>query len=367
MFAQEELQDLLAVDVSPDKVCSLYLETDLSQESREAIRLRAKGLLKSLDGSANGDSAAIEHYLDYAYDWSRPGLAIFSAAQHDFFRAYPIAVPFYDRVRLGAKPYVKPLAYLLQYYTHYGVILVDSQSARFFHYNLGELQETEGYQGEEVRKLKHGSGSSATGMRGGAPGARREDEAHQRNLREAAAAAGAFFSARNVRRLFIGGTDDNVAQFREHLPKQLQSCVAAIFNIDMGANEAEVTRRTFDLLEGTQRAYEHKMVGDLITMASKGGRAVIGLEETLKAVREGRVQTLVVAEGFRTGGYFQRDAGYLTTSLVYSPFPENELDMVDDIVEAAVEQTIQHGGNWEVVRDNAPLDGVGHIGAFVRF
>ncbi len=367
MLAQEELQELLAVDVTPGKVCSLYLDTDMAQETRETIKLRAKSLLKQAEAASNGDSAAIEHYLDYAYDWSRPGLAIFSSAEHDFFRAYPSAVPFYDRVRVGAKPYMKPLAYLLQYYTHYGVILVDSLGARFFHYHLGELKETESFLGEEVRKLKHGGGSSATGMRGGAAGERREEEAHQRNLREATAAAATFFSAHNIRRLFIGGTADNVSRFRDYLPKQLQSCLAGTFAIDMGANDAEVTARVFDLMEGTQRAYEQKMVEELITTASKGGKAAIGLEETLQAVREGRVQTLVISEGFRAAGYFHREAGFLTTSLVYSPFAEEELDKVEDIVETAVEQSIQRGGQWEVVRGNVALDGVGHIGAFVRF
>ncbi len=367
MLGQEELQDLLAVDVSPDKVYSLYLETDVAQETREAIKLRARGLLKQLPVIPNGDHAAIEQYLDYQYDWSRPGLAIFSCHNQGFFRAYPSAVPFYDRVRVGVKPYVKPLAYLLQYYTHYGMALVDSMGVRLFYYHLGELMETDSVVGEEVRKLKHGGGSSAVGMRGGATGDRREEEVRQRNLREAAAAAASFFLTRNVRRLFLGGAAENVGQFRDHLSRQAQSLIVATFPIDVGASEAEVTARTFDLLEKVQRDYERKLVDELVTTAAKGGKAVVGLEDSLSAAREGRVQTLVITDGFRAPGYYHAGSGFLTTSLVYSPYGEAEMQTVDDVVEIAVERTVQQGGGWEIVRDNMALDNVGHIGAYVRF
>ncbi len=147
---------------------------------------------------------------------------------------------------MGRKPYVKPLAHLLDNYAYYGVILVDRVGARFFEYHLGELLVTEGVLGEDVRKLKKGSGSSAVGMRGGARGAqggnRHEEEVVQRNMREAANAAGRFFEGKPIRRLFLGGTAENVAQYRELLSKQLQSCIAGTFAIDMTAGEHEVRK-----------------------------------------------------------------------------------------------------------------------------
>lgn len=156
MFTQDHLQELLSVDVNGSGVISIYLDTDCSQQSAETIKLQVRGMLKELNGQYATDATIIEKFLDLSYDWTTPGLAMFSSAQSDYFQAYPIAVAFRNRLRIGSKPYVKPLAHLLDHYAYYGVVLVDRVGARFFEYHLGELQYTEGVMGEEVRKLKKG-------------------------------------------------------------------------------------------------------------------------------------------------------------------------------------------------------------------
>ena len=51
-----------------------------------------------------------------------------------------------------------------------------------------------------------------------------------------------------IRRLFLGGTNETLAQFREMLPKQLQSCLAGSFAVDKDMGETEVRRRALELL-----------------------------------------------------------------------------------------------------------------------
>jgi hypothetical protein len=223
MFGPEQLQELLSLDIQNERILSLYLGAENTQESVEATKLRVRGMLKEAQLSQEKGATAIERYLDHSYDWSGPGLALFASTGGEFFRAYPTAVSFRNRLRVGQRPYVKPLTHLLDHYAHYGVVLVDRVGARFFEYHLGELQGTEGCMGEDVRKLKKGGGSSAVGMRGGGGGSRREEEVAQRNLREAAATAAQFFANKPIRRLFLGGTAETVAQFRDMLPKKLQS------------------------------------------------------------------------------------------------------------------------------------------------
>lgn len=368
MFNQQQLQELLSFDNGGSKVCSLYLDTDNTQQSIDTIKLQVKGMIKEAHLEDEGAVGVIEKYLNHSYDWSKPGLAIFTSTDGSFFRAYPVSVSFRNRFRVGHKPYVKPLAHLLDNFAHYGVILVDRVGARFFEYHLGELQATEGVMGEDVRKLKKGGGSSAVGMRGGQSGGRQEQEAINRNLRDAAEAAGDFFASRPIRRLFLGGTAETVAQFSELLPKKLQSCVAGTFAIDMSAGEHEVRGQSLALLHKANVEREKRLVQSMITSAhSKGGNGVVGLDDTLQAVSEKRVQTLIASDGFRAPGYIHEESGFVVANLAKSPLAEDELTPVDDVVDAAAAQTMNNGGEVELIAGNADLERVGRIGAILRY
>lgn len=371
MITQEEFQELMAFEGGDSQVVSVYLNTDTGEQSNETIKLQARSLLKD-SNAAPEDVEKIETYLDLSFDWSKPGLAIFSCADHDFFRSFPTAVSYRNRVRIGAKPHLKPLAHLLEYYANYGVIVVDKVGARFFLYHLAELQEKSGTMGEEIRKTKQGAGSgraggstSATGTRGGQG---RHEEAVQRNLRETAEAAGRFFSGKSIRRLFIGGTAENVAQFREHLSKQLQSCIAGTFAIDMTAGEHEVREQTIELMQEANARREETLVQNMITSAAKGSNATVGLNNTLQAIGEGRVQTLVISDGYRTPGFVLDGSSFLTTDdSAEVPYGEGSWLHVNDVIEAAVRRTMEQGGQIEIVSENQQLEEAGQIGALLRY
>ena len=372
MIRQEDLQELLAFHTDEGQVVSLYLDADISQQTSETIKMQVRAMLKEA-GDISEEAGVIEHYLDFSYDWSMPGLAIFSCANQDFFRAYTSAITFRNRVRVNNKPHLKPLTHLLDHYAYYGVIIVDRIGARFFEYHLGELQDSAGTMGEDVRKLKLGGGStrgggtsSTTGQRGG-QGGRHEEEVVLRNMRESAAAAQQFFSDKPIRRLFLGGTAENVALLRDNLSKQLQSRVAGTFAVDMTAGEHEVRERSLGLLRQANAAREQELVKRMITIAAKGGAAVIGLDATLKTVSEGRVQTLVISDGYRSPGYSDAGSNFLTAyEGDTSPYGD-ELVKVPDVVEAAVSRTMEQGGLIEIVSDSPELEEAGRIGALLRY
>jgi len=368
MINQEQLQELLSYENGSQKMLSLYLDTDCTQESMETIKLRVKGMLKEAQVNMGKGTEAIEKYLNHSYDWSQPGLALFTNEDGTFFRDYPTAVSYRNRLRVGQKAYIKPLAHLLDHYAHFGVILVDRIGARYFEYHLGELQSADGFMGDDVRKLKKGSGSSAVGMRGGQGGGfRHEEETVQRNLRNAAATAEEFFHKKPIRRLFLGGTAETISQFRDELPKQLQSCFAGAFTIDMNAGEHEVRRQTLALLNKTNVEREQRMVKSMLDAQAQGGNAVIGLDDTLQAVSDKRVKSLIISDGFRTPGYAHGDSDFVTANLARSPLSPEEMTEIDDVVDTAVALTMTQGGHVEIVSDNPDLESAGRIGAILRY
>lgn len=367
MFSQEQMQELLGYEGNGDGVVSVYLDTDSTRQSAETIKLIARGLLKEIQPQHDKDAETIERYLDLGYDWSKPGLALFSGNGGDFFRAYTAPVAFRNRIRLGKRPYVKPLAHLLDHYAHFGVILVDRVNGRFFEYHLGELQASDTFKGEEVRKLKSGTGSSAVGRRGGTGGSKHEEEVALRNLRECATAAGRFYADRPIRRLFLGGTSEVTAQFREMLPKQLLSCLVGAFPMDIETGENEVRRYALQQLREVNAERENRLVDRLVDLSAMGGNAVVGLDDTLQAVSDKRVENLIISDGFRAPGYVHEPSGFVVANLARSPLDVSELAEVADVVDAAVAQTVSQGGHVEIIAENPNLEAAGRIGAILRF
>ena len=371
MFSQDHMQELLTYEGNGDGVVSIYLDTDSARQSTEAIKLTARGLLKEVQPQHDKEAQTIERYLDLSYDWSKPGLALFCGKGGTFFRSYTSPVAFRNRIRLGPRPYVKPLAHLLDHYAHFGVIVVDRVNGKFFEYHLGEPQASENFAGEEVRKAKRGGGSSAVGRRGGGTsgpgGGDHEEEVAARNLRECAAAAGRFYAERPIRRLFLGGTSETVAQFRELLPKQLQSCLAGAFAVDIDMGEPEIRRRALELLREVNAEREDKLVERLVTLHAMGTTAVIGLDDTLQAVSDKRVESLIISDGFRAPGYVHESSGFVVANLARSPLTDSELREVADVVDAAVAQTVAQGGHVEIIAEHPALEGAGRIGAILRY
>jgi peptide subunit release factor 1 (eRF1) len=315
------------------------------------------------------DASVVERYIDHEFDWNGRSVAIFSCAPEKFFRAYSLAVPINDRVRIQNQPHVKPLADILDAFGGYGVALVDKQGARLFYFHLGELREQEGILGETVRHTKRGGGSQFPGRRGGSAGQTNfAEEVAERNMREAAEAAARFFAEKNVRRVLLAGTEDNLAPFRSMLPKAWQSLIVGTFPMSMSANKNEVLERAMQVGREAERRREAHLAETVITGAAKGRGGVIHLDETLEAVHNGRVQTLLIREGFRASGFQCKGCGYVTTQkLDNCSYCGGSFDHIPDVVEMAVHKVMQSGGEVEVFHDGQMTAEFGNIGALLRY
>lgn len=366
MFSESDLRELLEYRAR-HPVLSVYLNTEPSEGSADAHKLRLRSMLKDVD--LPSDQEAVELYFDHEHIWSGRSIAVFSCEPENFFRAHSFAVPVRDRVRIDQRPYVKPLADLLDSYGGYGVAVVDKQGARLFYFHLGELRAQDELVGESVRRTKRGGGSQAAGRRGGIAGQTNYvEEVADRNMKDAAEFAARFFSENNVRRVLIGGTEDNVAPFRSQLPKAWQSLVVGTFPIRVNASQAEVLERAIEVGQLAERRREAQIVNSIVTGAAKGRGGVIRLDDTLGAVHEGRVQTLLIREGFRAPGYQCQGCGYLTASQVdVCPFCGNKFSQISDAVEMAVRKVMQDGGEVEVLHESDGIQEFGGIGALLRY
>jgi peptide chain release factor subunit 1 len=369
MFKRDDLRELAAYQAQAP-VLSVYLDVDPTKHTTDEYKLALRQLLKRAEGSADPDDiAAVERFFGHEYDWSGRGVAVFSCSSEDFWRTYSLPVSVTSRVTTARKPYIWPLAALVDAYGSYLVALVDRQGVRLSLFEMGELQATDGYMGEEVRRLKRGRGSSSGhGGRGGElVSSRHEEETVKRNIRDEVEKTRAFWEQYKPQRLILAGAEPTVIQFREALPKHLQEKVIGTFGADMNASDGEIRERSLEILEQVEQEREVALVDAVFTAAAKGRGGVIRLADTLGAAHEGRIQTLVVARDYRQPGYQCRNCDYVTDQFLETcPFCGGTFAEIPDATEALVTKVIEDSGQVEVIDGHPKIAEFG-VGALLRY
>jgi peptide chain release factor subunit 1 len=362
VISEKELQALTSLTSTGAPVLSLYLNTDLSQQSKEKCKLVLRDLLEKVSSAAGADDVIkIETFFDLEYDWQGKGVAIFSASENGFWRVYPLTVPIESEAHIGERAYLKPLTQVLSEFARYGVVLVDREGARFFLVQLGQIEEKSSWAGQDLKRHKQGGFAAARFQR-------HVDEQAQQNLKRVAEATVRFCADNLCNRLILSGSDDTLPRFRGMLPKALQKQIVGSLNLDMTASASEVMARSAALLETEQREQEQKLVEDLITAAAKGRGAVTGLADTFYEAHQGRVHTLILERGFEARGYLCDGCGYVSAEpITKCPFCAGKPHAIEGAVNRVVEKVIASGGKVETVATSEALTKAGHVGAILRY
>jgi peptide chain release factor subunit 1 len=360
MISDQELQTL--VDFKGEKpVLTLYLNTDLAHQSKDAIKLAARQQLKDYGKQAHDEIQAIDKYLDLEYDWLAPGLAIFASGS-ELWRAIPLPLPVRPQAYYMDKPYVRVLSDVKDRLSPYVVALLDNESLRLFQVTAGAIRTESETSGEEIKRHRQGGWSAARFQR-------HEGNLALHNLKQAAQMIQDFCQEQSCGRLILAGNPEAIAQIKDLLPKQLQSQMVGEFAADMEATPKEILTKSLGIVADADQAQEQKMVSDAITAAAKGGAGVVGLADTLYALYRGQVRTLLIEEEYHAPGYVCGNCGFVAAEKL-DPCPvcnQSAITEMPDIANRAIEKALQTGADVNIVRENDELSRAGGIAATLRY
>ncbi len=359
MIDEQAIQELVSFQSGDASVLSLYLNVDPHRRTREKYKLALRRLLESVAGQADPrDVAQVERYIDLEYNRQGKAVACFSCQAQDFWRPFPLLISREDLVFVGDRPYVKPLTDIMD---RYAVALVNREGARLFVFHMGALQEATEMTGEDIKRHRAGGWAAQRYQR-------HEDQAAQRNLREAADLTTTFCRQHKCGYLILGGTEINVAQFEELLPEPLREQVVGRITLDKDAAPTEVGEKSAEVVQAYLARREAALVDGMITAAAKGGAAAIGLADTLGVLHAGRLRHLVVEQGFRAPAYRCEDCGYMTVEPAERcTFCGGHKVLLPDAVDSLIHHAINQGAEVTIVEENEALRQAGHIGALLRY
>ncbi len=337
MLTREGLEGLYR-QLRERSVLSVYIDGGQSDPAnRKAWRVRLNKALaderRRVESEAHDDVDAFDAARDAIaaelgkYDAFLPaegwaGYATSDALHH----GEEVPVPMPDLVRwergLRAAPYVRAL----KQERLVVAALADQRRARLFTYRAGELSERD----DLLADLDFGDLSeSASSKRADAPtgysGSRGETgtDAAQRLIEQSAARlqarlVGAVEELAGKDGLVVlGGTPEVVsALVRDSESGTLAGRVIQRPSMHLGMSEAEVKTAVEDAASELSRGLQDALLSQVIDAARAGGKGALGIQAVTEALREGRVDTLLVTRGLR----------------------EREGDLVDRFVGTAFEQ-----------------------------
>jgi len=367
-ITEDDVRSLAAFKGEDAPVTSIYLDVDggrhvrFQDVIRSADSLVKEALLKHGNSSVASDLQRFQELVRGGIDRSRTrGIAVFSCSAQSFWQVVELPVPVRDQVVVNHSPCVRQLEVVVEEYERFGLLLADKQRARVLVYELGELVEST----ELLEPLPRGDDVDHSYRRD--QGQNHQSALVHQHLRHAADVAFRVFQDRGFERLVIGAPEEIANELHSLLHPYLQERVEARCGVQVGASDDEIRAAAHAIEADVARRKEAELVTRLRDAVGSGRRGVAGLDATLRALVERRVDTLLVSHGFTHPGWRCPSCDYVGRIGRKCPVCESEMQGVEDVVEEAVEEALLQSCDVQVCVGNADLDVLGSIGALLRY
>jgi hypothetical protein len=335
MLSREQLEGLYKKLRDTD-VLSVYVDGEASNPAdRRAWRTvldrnladERRRLERDVPDAVDGFEAArelIEAELAQHKEFM-PGPAwVAFATADELHHAAGVPVPMPDLVRWEAGIRAAPYVRALKQDRVVVVALADQRKARLFTYKSGRISEREDLIADlDFGDLTDATSSTRSDTQAGYSGYRGETgtDAAQRLIDQSAARMQAQLLD-TIRELagqdgfvVFGGVPQVVAALARRA-NQLEGRYAERRSMHLGMTEAEVKIALEEAASDLTRSTQDALLGQVIDAARSGGKGCLGIQATKEALREGRVDALLVSRGLR----------------------EREADLVDHFVGTAFDQ-----------------------------
>lgn len=366
---ENSLRELASIDAGEAAVVSFYLDTDgrrlprrsdLERSTADALRaIHTQGLSRTGKVCVDAARERISEYVAKEFErGDTRGLVAFACDTIDLWHVFHLPASVRTRAVADRHPHVLRLEALVTRAERFVTALVSRDKARLFTTHLGRTDERSEILDEVPGKHGQGGWSQANYSR-------HIEEMAQRHYKHAAEVLFAMSKREPFDRLILAGPDEAVTTFEKGLHPWLAERVAARVSLPMNAGitrVAESVRAAEDVLESERAA---DSVARILEEFAAGRSAVVGLDKTLAALRDGRVDTLAIADGDIRAGYRCGACAGLAVTDGACTSCGGAMAPVADLHEEIVDEALRHRCAVVAAAETRPLpDG---IGALLRF
>jgi peptide chain release factor subunit 1 len=308
MFNNIDLRELAQISGPERAFVSLYLATP---ESMNGL----KGRIDTIRALLSDEPAELEHFEENLkivetwlseHKWETDSVCLFVCWALDFVRAYPLTVAVPDMIWVDSSPYIRPIAELQDEYENFVVVAADNTASRIFFVTSARADQDARVKGDVKNNVKKGGWSQKRYER------RRTNElVHY--AKEIVDILTEIDQKETFDRLFLVGSQETMVQIESALTAPLTAKLAGKQNVDFSSGDDQIFDAAFDMFFTAEREAEAKLWEKIKDEYCRGGLAVTGPEDVLKAVTVGRVEKLAVTRDAKLAGTRCRDCESLST------------------------------------------------------
>ncbi len=350
---------------------SIKLDPRLGYERGQAAMKFKGAYARAARAAGERDLAVLEREHDRVLHYvttSAPrgqGLIIYSSTPDDIWEVFALDVMVPSQVSVGSTPSTALLAQVLEEYPRMAVVLLDGGEARIY-------TAEQGRQGEPDRESTELPNRHAQGGWAQARFERHVEFHHAMHLKSVAEKLEGMYREQPFDRLVVVGVEKAAKEFESMLPEEigrrLIGTLAANFKQE---GDSEILDRARALRQEDERAAELALVDRIRGETEAGGKGTLGIDETLTALAEGRVDTLVVAEGATQSGTACRSCDYFA-AFKFTKCPlcaGKDVEDLPDAIDYAIEYAMTNGSlvNVAFAGGREMLLARGGIGALLRY
>jgi peptide subunit release factor 1 (eRF1) len=366
------LHELESLRCPGQRVSSYYLDVDCRRLGGEAARIALKDALDEIGQRiGQADNGFDRHTLRRDWEvvqalapdlarlrWPR-GLACFVGSAREYGRVFPLPWPVRTRCFFEERFILWPLEQVLDQCDRYCVCLTDKEEARVFLYYLGQVEELATLFDEVPGKVRFPDPFGELEYQ------RKHVEAFHRHFRRVADTLGRLYRREPFDHLIIGGPQQTLPQFENHLHRCLQSRVAARWQLPVRSAVHDIRTQA----QAEEQAVLNQQACGLWQTIREAGpqRAALGPEEVFAMLWQRRAHSVLVDPGRAESGMRCGRCGRLALEEGACPECGGSLAPVSDVFQEVVREAIDQSAHVRLGSVQALLAEAGGMAALGRY
>lgn len=370
---RKQLDRLTAFEPTDAPVLSLYLDMRSNEHGRgtwdaflrKTFAERPRALKGDARKSFEQDAERIRTYLGADVRKSTDGLALFACSAADgFFEAVQLEVPIEDNwLFIGSVPHLYPLMRLNDQFPRYAALVADTNSARLFVFSLGAREAQREVKNVKTRRTSMGGWSQPRYQR-------HNENFHLQHIKEVVDVLDRTVRQESLNHIVLACDAVTKPLLMEQLPQHLAERVIDVMPLDMKTPEHEVLHDTLETLREKDADTDAAQVERMLDAWHAGALAVVGPEDTLRALQMGQVEELLITA---SPSNLRRPVS-VTSDVTPAPvdIDTTAVNGQDDsdrhrLADHFVVHAHMSGARVRFIEDQSLLEDVGGVGALLRF
>ena len=365
---EEQVLRLATFQPTDMPVLSVYLNTQPDQHGRDnfdsflrkEFKLAAEAFAprSAQRESVDTDVSRISEWLRTSLQPSSNGVALFAcSAAENLFEAVQFDAPVEkNQFYVYNQPHIFGLARLRDQYPRHAVVVADTNFGRILTFGLGETLGTETVSNTKIRDM------TEVGRWSRSKENSREENYRMQHASELTEQLDGIVRSEQIDFIILAGDSVILPTLRDQLSPYLADRVVATLPLDVRTPEHEIRAASHTALREYDVQLDTGRVHAMLDLHHSGGRAAVGVEHVLAALKNGQVEELFVSARFDERDVNSENAAALASSLAAAG------DALEgNVADSLISRAVQTAARITFVEDDDLLAPFGGTAATLRY